>query len=54
MVIGKPFTDFILEHNPDSSRRLTQAEAIELLREEHERGHMHTAWLFVQLYHRFS
>jgi NAD-dependent dihydropyrimidine dehydrogenase PreA subunit len=44
MVIGKPFTDFILEHNPDSSRRLTQAEALELLREEHERGHVHTAY----------
>ncbi|MFC2070720.1 ATP-binding protein [Chloroflexota bacterium] len=44
MVIGKPFTDFILEHMPESSRRLSQAEAIELLREEHERGHMHTAW----------
>ncbi|MFC2004981.1 hypothetical protein ACFLUY_02010 [Chloroflexota bacterium] len=44
MVIGKPFTDFILEHRPDSSRRLSQAEAIALLREEHERGHMHTAW----------
>ena len=44
MVIGKPFTDFIREHMPDSSRRLSQAEAIELLREEHERGHMHTAW----------
>jgi len=44
MVIGKPFTDFILEHNPNTSRRLSQAEAIELLRDEHERGHMHTAW----------
>ena len=44
MVIGKPFTDFMLEHMPDSTRRLTQEEAITLLREEHERGHMHTAW----------
>ncbi|MBZ5561834.1 MAG: 4Fe-4S binding protein [Acidobacteriia bacterium] len=44
MIIGKPFTDFILEHNPHSSRRLTQAEALELLRAEHERGHLHSAW----------
>ena len=44
MVIGKPFTDFILEHNPGSSRRLTQDEALALLREEHERGHIHTAY----------
>ena len=44
MIIGKPFTDFILEHNPHSSRRLTHAEALELLRAEHERGHLHSAW----------
>ena len=44
MVVGQPFVDFILEHNPHSSRRLTQAEAVDLLRAEHERGHMHSAW----------
>ena len=44
MTIGKPFTDFVLDHQPESSRRLSQTEALELLREEHERGHMHTAW----------
>ncbi len=44
MVIGQPFVDFVLEHHPRSSRRLTQAEALELLRAEHERGHVHSAW----------
>ena len=44
MVVGQPFVDFVLEHNPQSSRRLSQAEALELLREEHERGHVHSAW----------
>lgn len=44
MVIGQPFVDFILEHHPQSSRRLTQAEALELLQAEHERGHLHSAW----------
>ncbi|MCX6007518.1 MAG: 4Fe-4S binding protein [Chloroflexi bacterium] len=53
MVVGKPFTDFILEHHPSSSRRLTQVEAIELLRKEHERGHMHTAWFKDALIDRF-
>jgi len=43
MVIGQPFVDLMLEHNPQSSRRLTQAEALELLRAEHERGHLHSA-----------
>ena len=44
MVTGQPFVDFILEHNPQSSRRLTQSEALELLEAEHKRGHVHTAW----------
>jgi len=44
MIIGRPFADFALEHHPQSSRRLTHSEALELLRAEHERGHVHTAW----------
>jgi ferredoxin len=44
MVIGKPFTDYTLEHHPQSSRRLSQEEAIKLLQDEHERGHLHSAW----------
>ncbi len=44
MIIGQPFVDFVLEHNPHSSRRLTQEEALALLEAEHERGHLHSAW----------
>jgi NAD-dependent dihydropyrimidine dehydrogenase PreA subunit len=44
MVIGQPFVDFTIEHHPNSSRRLNQAEALELLEAEHKRGHLHTAW----------
>lgn len=44
MIIGQPFVDFVLEHNPQSSRRLSQAEALELLEAEYERGHVHSAW----------
>jgi Pyruvate/2-oxoacid:ferredoxin oxidoreductase delta subunit len=44
MVIGQPFVDFCLEHHPQTSRRLSQAEALELLQAEHERGHVHSAW----------
>jgi Pyruvate/2-oxoacid:ferredoxin oxidoreductase delta subunit len=53
MVIGQPFADFIIEHHPDSSRRLTQAEALELLRAEHERGHLHSAWFKDAMLNRF-
>ena len=44
MVIGQPFVDFIVEHHPNSSRRLTQAEALGLLEAEHQRGRLHSAW----------
>jgi Pyruvate/2-oxoacid:ferredoxin oxidoreductase delta subunit len=44
MAIGQPFADFMRQHHPQTSRSLTQAEALDLLQQEHERGHMHTAW----------
>ena len=44
MVIGQPFVDFIVEHHPNTSRRLNQTEALELLRAEHKRGHVHAMW----------
>lgn len=44
MVIGKPFTDSVVELHPDRSQRVTAEEALKVLREEDERGHMHTAW----------
>jgi NAD-dependent dihydropyrimidine dehydrogenase PreA subunit len=43
MVVGQPFVDFCLEHKPNS-RRLTQQEALDLIAEEHKRGHVHSAW----------
>ncbi len=44
MVVGQPGVDFLLEHQPSVSRRINQAEALQILREEHERGHVHSAW----------
>jgi ferredoxin len=53
MVIGQPIVDFVLEHHPKISRRLTQTEALELLRAEHERGHVHSAWFKDAMLGRF-
>lgn len=53
MVIGQPFVDFVLDHHPDTSKRLTQSEALTLLREEHERGHLHSAWFKDAMMDRF-
>ena len=51
LIVGN--TDFSLEHNPHSTRLLTQAEALELLEAEHERGHVHSAYFKDVLGHRF-
>ncbi|HYG98046.1 MAG TPA: 4Fe-4S binding protein [Terriglobales bacterium] len=52
MVMGNS-VQFILEHNPHNSRRLTQEEALELLKAEHERGHVHSAWFKDVIGNRF-
>ena len=53
MVIGQPFVDFVLEHHPTSSRRLNQVEALRLLKAEHKRGHLHSAWFKDAMLGRF-
>jgi ferredoxin len=53
MIVGQPFVDFILEHHPRSSRRLTQAEALALLQAEHDRGHVHVAYFKDVMLNRF-
>jgi Pyruvate/2-oxoacid:ferredoxin oxidoreductase delta subunit len=42
MIVGGG--DFVLEHHPGRSRRLSRQEALDLLWAEHERGHVHTAY----------
>jgi ferredoxin len=44
MIIGQPFVDFKMEHSPGTSRIVSQQEALQLLEEEHKRGHFHSAW----------
>ena len=43
MIIGQPFVDLILEYHKEG-RRVSQQEALKILREEHERGHVHLAY----------
>jgi NAD-dependent dihydropyrimidine dehydrogenase PreA subunit len=44
MIIGQPFVDFVLDQQGDAARRISQEEAIQLLKDERDRGHMHCAW----------
>jgi ferredoxin len=53
LVIGEPFVDLIRMFQPFRSRRISQKEALRILKEEDKRGHMHTAWFKTALLDRF-
>ena len=53
MVVGEPFASFVIEHHPDKSRWITQAEAVAILKAEDERGHVHHAFFKEAMLGRF-
>ena len=44
MVVGEPFASFVLEHHPQKSRSISQKEALQILEDEDDRGHVHHAF----------
>lgn len=53
LIIGDPFVSFILEHQPEKTRLISSLEAMEILQEEHERGHVHHAFFKDAMLNRF-
>lgn len=53
LVVGEPFVDLIRMFQPFRSRRISKAEALKILKEEDERGHVHTAWFKTAMLDRF-
>ncbi len=53
LIIGEPFASFVAEHHPRRSRWLSPGEAAEILRAEHERGHVHHAFFKDAMLGRF-
>ena len=53
LIVGEPFAGFMAEHHPSRARRITQAEAERILREEEERGHVHHAFFKDAMLDRF-
>ena len=41
LIVGEPFASFISEHQPEKSRWISPEEAVRILEEEDERGHVH-------------
>lgn len=53
LVMGEPFAQFVLEHHPNQSRKISQDEAVAVLEAEHKRGHVHHAFFKSDLFGRF-
>ena len=53
LIVGDPFASFIREHQPERSRWITRDEAIEILKAEDERGHVHHAFFKDAMLERF-
>jgi ferredoxin len=53
LIFGEPFAGFVAEHHPRRSRWVTPAEAVEILRAEDDRGHVHHAFFKDAMLERF-
>ncbi|MBU0986513.1 MAG: 4Fe-4S binding protein [Proteobacteria bacterium] len=53
LVVGEPFVDLVRMFQPFRSRRISPGEALKILKEEDERGHVHTAWFKTAMLDRF-
>jgi ferredoxin len=53
LVVGEPFASFVAEHHSERSRWITPGEAVEILRAEDERGHVHHAFFKDAMLGRF-
>lgn len=53
LVIGAPFTDFIIDHHPHKSRRVSRQEAEKILQQCHEAGNVHHAFFKEEMLSRF-
>ena len=53
LVVGEPFADLVRVFQPFRSRRISPDEALRIIKEEDERGHVHTAWFKTAMLDRF-
>ena len=53
LIIGEPFASFILDHQPNHARQITPDEAVDILKAEDERGHVHHAFFKDAMLQRF-
>ena len=44
IIVGRPIADFVLEHHPAKSRRITPEQAVDVVKASHKRGHVSHAF----------
>ena len=53
IIVGEPFVGMMIDHHPQRGRRISQEEALRILQEEDDRGHVHHAFFKDALLGRF-
>jgi len=53
LIVGEPFASFILEHQPAHAREISPDEAVDILKAEDDRGHVHHAFFKDAMLGRF-
>lgn len=53
LIVGEPFASFVMEHSPDKARWITPDEAVTIIQEEDERGHVHHVFFKDAMLQRF-
>jgi dissimilatory sulfite reductase (desulfoviridin) alpha/beta subunit len=53
LIVGEPFSSFVLEHHPGKARSISSPEAIDILHQENARGHVHHAFFKDAMLGRF-
>lgn len=53
LIVGEPFASFVTEHHPNRSQWIDSKGAIDILRAEEERGHVHHAFFKDAMLGRF-
>ncbi len=53
LIVGEPFAGFVADHHPEKARWISQSEAVEILRAERDRGHVHHAFFKDAMLGRF-
>jgi ferredoxin len=53
LIVGEPFASFVAEHHPRRSRQIDSSEAVMILQQEANRGHVHHAFFKDAMLGRF-